>query len=272
MANSSKFLSGPGTRRRLAAATILAVSFVGGASVYRGIRVEATADDDRLRHQLVGRQDDGSVVITTNQVLTPAGRQVEFRGRPIAVALHPDRRTAAFLNGAYQALIVVDVASWTVKQEFTAAGGSASFTGIVYSPDGRTLYASQASGRIIVANVAADGTLTLNRFITTLPRSTIPYQGREDGDPLPGGLALSENGQRLYVVLSRNNSLAAVDLATDRVLAEIPVGNAPHAVVVVGDRAYVTNQGGRRARGSDFTNDSSGTDIVASARSGHAVT
>src|SRR5688572_1571032 len=58
--------------------------------------------------QLVGRQTDGSVVITTNQVLTPAGRQVEFQGRPLAVALSPDRRTAAFLNGTYQAIILVD--------------------------------------------------------------------------------------------------------------------------------------------------------------------
>jgi DNA-binding beta-propeller fold protein YncE len=154
----------------------------------------------------VGRQDDGSIVVTTNQILTPAGRQVEFRGRPLAVALSPDGRTATFLNGTYQAIILVDVGSWTVKQEFTAAGGSASFTGILYSRDGRRLYASQASGRIVVADVAPNGTLTLNRFITTLPRSTIAYQGREDGDPYPGGLALSQDGTILYAVLNRNNS------------------------------------------------------------------
>jgi len=34
------------------------------------------------------------------------------------------------------------------------------------------------------------------------------------------------------VVLNRNNSLAVVDLRGDRVVAETPVGNAPHAVVV----------------------------------------
>jgi hypothetical protein len=120
---------------------------------------------------------------------------VEFRGRPLAVALSPDGSTAAFLNGAYRAIILVDVATWTVKQEFTDAGGSASFNGILYSHDGRMLYASQASGRIVVANVAADGTLSLNRFITTLPASPIPYPGREDGDPYPGGLACQTMGR-----------------------------------------------------------------------------
>ena len=76
--------------------------------------------------QQVGRQKDGSVVLSTNQVITPAGRQVEFRGRPNAVTLSPDRKRAAFLNGAYKAIILVDPESGAVKQEFDAAGPSAS--------------------------------------------------------------------------------------------------------------------------------------------------
>jgi YVTN family beta-propeller protein len=237
-----------------------------------GLRVQGRNEPNRMGDAQVGRQADGSVVVTTNQVLTPAGRQVEFRGRPLSVVLSPDGRTAAFLNGTYQAIILVDVDTWTVKQEFTAAGANVSFTGIAYSADGRLLYASQASGRVIVADVTPAGTLVLNRFITTLPQSPIPYPGREDGDPLPGGLALSDDQNTLYVVLSRNNSMAAVDVASSRLIAEIPVGNAPYGIVMDGNLAYVTNQGGRRARASDFTNDSSGTPIVASARSGHAIT
>jgi YVTN family beta-propeller protein len=256
-------------RRAVAGATILVACAIGAVGFYRDVGAQASL---RLEFERVGRQPNGSVVVTTNQVLTPAGRQVEFRGRPLAVALSPDGHTAAFLNGAYQAIILVDVASWTVKQEFTASGGSASLNGILYSHDGRRLYASQANGRVIVADVAADGTLALNRLITNLPRSPIPYPGREDGDPYPGGLALSEDGTRLYVVLNRNNSLAVFDLVNNVVLAEIPVGNAPHGVVVVGGRAYVTNQGGRRARGGDFTNDSSGTAIVANPVSGNSIT
>jgi YVTN family beta-propeller protein len=243
---------------------------IGVLGVY--LRADAGVGSGGLFWQHVGRQSDGSVVVTTNQFITPAGRIVEFRGRPLAVAFHPDGRTAVFLDGTYQALIVADVDAWTVKQEFTAAGDSASFTGLVYSPDGRRLYASQATGRPIVADVAPDGGLALNRFITTLPASPIPYPGREDRDPYPAGLALSDDGATLYAVLSRNNSLAAVDVDTGQLIAEIPVGNAPHGVVVSGARAYVSNQGGRRARRAEFTNDSSGTDVVASPRSGHAVT
>src|SRR5262245_59842431 len=157
-------------------------------------------------------------------------------------------------------------------QVCSMAAALASFTCISYSSDGRRLYSSQSSGRLIVADVTPAGTLVLNRYITTLPKSTIPYSGREDGDPLPGGLALSDDQKTLYVVLSRNNSIAAVDVVSSSLIVEIPVGNAAHGIVVDGNLAYVTNQGGRRARGSDFTNDSSGTPIVASQRSGHALT
>jgi hypothetical protein len=58
---------------------------------------------------LIGRQPHGRVVLTTNQIIKPNGQQVEFRGRPNAVALSPDGKTAAFLNGAYKAIILIDV-------------------------------------------------------------------------------------------------------------------------------------------------------------------
>jgi YVTN family beta-propeller protein len=214
----------------------------------------------------VGRQADGSVVVSTNQVLTPAGRQVEFRGRPIAVTLSPDGKTAAVLNGTYKAIIVVDVATGTVKQEFDVPGASASFAGLLYSPKGDVLYASQATGRILIASVAADGTLTLDALVDGLPKSSAPFPGREDGDPYPGGLALSKDGGTLYVTLNRSNALSVFDLATRTITKQISVGNAPHDVVVVGDKAYVSNQGGRPAGASDFTLNSSGTPIVSSSR------
>ena len=119
-----------------------------GVVIAIGLGIEGKDVPNRMGSALVGRQADGRVVVTTNQFLTPAGRQVEFRGRPLSVALSPDGRTAAFLNGTYQAIILVDVETWTVKQEFTAAGASVSFTGIAYSSDGRRLYASQSVGAV----------------------------------------------------------------------------------------------------------------------------
>lgn len=217
----------------------------------------------------LGRQPDGTVLLSTNQLLTPAGRQVEFQGRPNAVTLSPDRKTAAFLNGSYKAIILVDPETGRVKQEFDAAGKSASFSGILYSKDGKTLYASQANGRLIIAKVADDGTIARYKVVK-LPKGKVYYPGAKF-NPYPGGLALSEDGKTLYVCLNRNNTLGVFDLASRR-LKEIAVGNAPTNVVVSGNKAYVSNRGGRPAQEGDFTVDSSGTPIVAHRESAYAIT
>ena len=208
-----------------------------------------------------GRQADGGILLPTGQTVTPRGRQVEFPGRPIAVALRPDGKTATVLNAAGRSLVVIDIATGTVKQQFTPQIDRASYAGLVYSADGDQLYASQASGSIAVAEVADDGALSL------AARVELP---QEDGNPYPGGLALSKDGEELYVALSRDNALGVIDLETRQLTARIPVGNAPHAVVVAAGKAYVTNQGGRRPDPGEPTNDSSGTPVVADAESGSA--
>jgi YVTN family beta-propeller protein len=213
----------------------------------------------------VGRQPNGSVLVNTGQFITPAGKQIEFNGRPVAVTLSPDGKTAAFLNGVGSSqgkfIVVVDLSTGKLKQEFNPANGGASFDGITYSKDGSKLFASDASGKLVIANVAADGTLSLDASIS-LP----------DNKSYPGGLALSEDGQTLYIALSGKNSLGVFNLASRQLVNEIPVGNAPHAVLVAGHKAYVSNQGGRKAVEGDFTNDSFGTPIVADRETGGSIT
>jgi YVTN family beta-propeller protein len=208
----------------------------------------------------VGRQSDGAVVTPSGQLVTPAGTQVDFAGRPLAVAIRPDGRTAAFLSGtSIQAgtaplLTVVDLATAKVVQQLRpAASGVASFGGIVYAPDGKRLYAS-AIDAVVEASVAADGSLTTGRRLLV--------------GQYPTGLAVSSDGATLYAALNTKNAVAIVDLASGAVRAQVPVGNAPQAVLVVGTKLYVANQGGRVAGRGDHTNLSSGTKVVADANTG----
>jgi hypothetical protein len=198
--------------------------------------VEGRDEGNRMGSAQVGRQADGSVVVTTNQVLTPAGRQVEFRGRPLSVVLSPDGRTAAFLNGTNQAIILVDVPTWTVNQEFSTAGGSASFTGIAYSADGRQLCASQASGRVIVADVTAAGTRP-EPVHHVAPQFPLTPDARMAIRCRAASLSAKTRARSRVVLSPQHNSIAAVDLASSRVTREIPVGNAPHGILVAGNLA-----------------------------------
>ena len=217
----------------------------------------------------VGPQPDGSFVTPTNQVVTPAGAQVNFNGRPVAVAVRPDQKTAAVLveGGGYPLptlpIVIVDLASGSVKQQFNPGKINGAASGLLYSKDGAHFYFSQDNGRVVVANVAADGTLSLQTVIEIAARL---------GSANNGALALSSDGKTLYVVLNNINSVGIIDLTTNQLTGTIPVQNAPFGIVVSGNYAYVTNQGGRPAQSGEYTDLSAGTPIVADAKSAFSIT
>ncbi|MGA7410302.1 MAG: bifunctional YncE family protein/alkaline phosphatase family protein [Bryobacteraceae bacterium] len=223
-----------------------------------------------LHDYRVGPQADGSFVVPTNQIVTPAGRQISFNGRPLAVAVNPNRNTAAVLNtGSGEStlptspVVIVDLVAGNVKQEFNPGNNHASYDGVIYSQDGTHLYFSQDDGLISIAKVASDGTLALDAQIK-LPAAA--------GAVNNGGLALSPDQTTLYVVLNMANSLGVIDLTKRKFTRKIAVGNAPTNVAIVGDFAYVTNQGGRTAKPGEFTDLSAGTPIVADRRSAASIT
>ena len=72
-------------------------------------------------------------------------------------------------------------------------------------------------------------------------------------DDIPAGLAISPDGRRLYVALNMSNRFVELDAATGKVLRLWNVGVAPYAVVLAGDKAYVSNWGGRRPQTNSVT-------------------
>ena len=79
-------------------------------------------------------------------------------------------------------------------------------------------------------------------FTMPLPPANAPRRKTE----IPAGLAVSPDGKRLYVALNLSNRLAELDAATGKVLRLWDVGVAPYDVVLAGNKAYVSNWGGRR--------------------------
>lgn len=229
-----------------------------------GLLVSSNAVQAATTDAPVGRQPDGSIRTAQGQVLTPAGRQVEFGGRPVAVTIRPDGRTATMLvSSAGESLRVIDLASGTLVQSRDGAGSS--YNGIAYAPGGSALYSSDDSGRLAFTPVNSDGTLG------TPTRVSIPQQS-PGANPLPTGIAVPADGSTLYVALSRDNALAVIDVATRTLVRRIPVGNAPHSVLLAAGTVYVSNEDGRPAVAGDFTNDSAGTAIVADRFGGGSTT
>jgi YVTN family beta-propeller protein len=247
---------------------------------------------------VAGPQKNGSWVVSSGQVLTPAGTEVDLgdnvRAKAIALNPNPQSHTAAVLTlGAAEAVEVFDTATGVVLQNYITLGhdSSGSYSGIAYSADGKYLVFSQDSSNVAIAKVTAQGLLEDyaqvsvppdNSFITCFPNSPIGPYARpcgtfySTGTSYPGGVALSQDGKSAYALLNQNNTLTKIDLtATPPVQGtQIRVGNAPHSVVISSDgtTAYVSNEGGRAAMESDFQIYSAGTEIVADPVVGAAIT
>ncbi|MBU6401770.1 MAG: phosphoesterase, partial [Verrucomicrobia bacterium] len=120
-------------------------------------------------------------------------------------------------------------------------GGQASYTGLVFSPDGTRLYLSNVNGSIKVFGVNAAGRVS-GLYSIALPPSGLTQRTND----IPAGLAISRDGRRLYVALNLSNRLLELDPVSGATLRLFDVGVAPYAVALVGRKVYVSNWGGRR--------------------------
>src|ERR1700751_5887781 len=93
----------------------------------RGLSIPAFAQSTQFPTYVTGPQPNGSWVVSSGQVITPAGTQVDLgiRVRAKAVALNPNTatHTAAVLTmGASQAVEVFDTNTGAVLQNYIAFG------------------------------------------------------------------------------------------------------------------------------------------------------
>jgi YVTN family beta-propeller protein len=266
-----------------------------------GLSAQGFAQSQEFPTYQVGPQSNGTYVMSTGQIVAPAGRVVML-GSPVrakAIAINPinPNYAAVLLMGAAQAVQVINLASGKVIQNYSPFGDSdGSFTGISFTPDGSKLLFSQDESNLAIARVNATSSLLSDYEQLAVPptQSYIKCAGITVGlpsDPLnflcgqfyngntyssnPAGIAVSSDSTTGYVILNANNTVQPVDLTIDPPQLkgrQIRVGNAPNSIVINGTTAYVSNEGGRQAKPGDFTNISNGTPIVANTVNGSATT
>lgn len=227
---------------------------------------QVLADDFAASKSPVGHAGD-SLITPVNQIVTPAGKQVELPGmRPQALVLSPDGKLFV-TAGLTHELVVLDPATGkalqrvafpsdrareqaAVSPEILSPDGKAqlSFTGLTFSPDGLRIYLSNVNGDIKVFKVGRDRKISpLVSF--ALPPADAPLRREE----IPAGLAVSADGKKLYVAGNLSNRLLELDAVTGTVLRQWEVGVAPFDVALVGHKAYVSNWGGRRPEAGSVT-------------------
>jgi YVTN family beta-propeller protein len=184
-----------------------------------------------------GPQPDGTGVTPEGWRIAPAGKQTPLGPGPLAVATTPDGALVLVANGGFSdhALLVVDAGNGSVVQTIPgAADGSTGFyVGLAVSRDGTRAYASDGQGSGVHTFTIA------GRSLSEGPELALP------AGAWPAGIALSRDGQRLFVAGNLSDSLYILD-ATGAITGTIAVGHLPYGVALSRDgrRAYVTNWGG----------------------------
>lgn len=247
------------------ATAVLAVFFCLTARSLAAV-TDDTAFDPR---ETVGRAGTNRVVLPVNQVITPAGKQIELPGlRPQVLALSPDGRLLVTAGKTRDVVVLdpntgavlekVELPPDTVQAASSAAASShilkpdkneqVSFTGLIFSPDGSRLYLSNVKGSLKVFSVSEDHHLQGVGSIS-LPDANAPKRKAD----IPAGLAISKDGRKLYVAGNLSNKLLEFELPSGTFCRSFEVGVGPYEVALVGQKAYVSNWGGRRPDADSVT-------------------
>ena len=152
----------------LNAVTLVAILSMIAASGVDAVAAETT----------VGQNVNGGVIVPTKQLIRPAGKTVEFKGRPIDLAVAPDGKHVFLKDNS--GIVVIETESWQVTQELKLKlpeGGS--MHGILLSRDGRRLYATGSGNMLFEATIGSDATVKLGRRITMQSQSASPNKPTE---------------------------------------------------------------------------------------------
>ena len=225
---------------RLRAFTIICLMAVTG---YMFVRTTA---QERRNPVTPGKQPNGSVLVTTNQAVTPIGIVHYTEGaRPKDVALSPDGKTLAVLTNKQNQAVLLYAAQ---TGEIEAAVGIEKLTtdalGLAWSPNGNHLYASCQKGAIV--RITNDG--------GTWKQDAVFQINGANGDPqLLGWLCLQTD--RVSMSPWAGATQLACSLSPDGKLRQtVPVGVAPYRILLShdGNTLYAANRGGHKV-GEDVT-------------------
>ncbi|HMA54543.1 MAG TPA: phosphoesterase, partial [Acidobacteriota bacterium] len=214
--------------RSLRAAAVAATIVLLSAASSGRIGLRAAQDKDA-----VGPKAPGRSIVPVNQIVTPYGIQSNLPGmRPQALALSPDGKILA-VSGKTPELVILDAVSGKLEQRVPLPAeeqkeqhpeavspmildpdleGQLSYTGLIFTPDGRRIYLSNVDGSVKVFSVDPDGTVEPSHTIP-LPLAGAPRRAEE----IPAGLAVTPDGRRLYVCGNLSNRLLELDPATGTV-------------------------------------------------------
>ncbi|MFG2562955.1 alkaline phosphatase family protein [Streptomyces sp. NPDC048496] len=244
-----------------------------GIAVVLAVTGTAVAQTHQFGTEQVGQVTANGQVVSADQYIAPYGsRTVINDGKIMSSSVSPDgTHLAASVTDGGIALVVMDLNTGQVKQrvgtpasaDLRIKSNAVGQEGPTYSPDGSQLWLGQADG-YTKFTVNPDGTLSNPTTIS------IPADGSKRA--LVGAAVFSADGSTVYSAVNGQNRVVAIDTATGTTKQNWTVGNAPRGIAMVGNKLYVSNEGGRPAKAGDTTINSYGTQVPANPDTGATTT
>jgi len=204
-------------------------------------------------------------VLPSGRLVTPAGDSVVTGIDALGVALTPDGRFAIVtcgdadhpalrslvdpsISGGY-ALAVVDTVTMRVIDRYQVPGetfwlGVAALTDPAAPSRTLVLAAGGPANAVYAFTLDATGRLVPDRRHTIAIPSPVDPALVSLGHASPGMLTVSHDGRRAYVVNEAAATVAAIDTRARSVSGPLrPVGFAPFAAAIAGDRLLVSDEG-----------------------------
>ena len=182
----------------------------------------------------------------TNQTCLPTGVCLDAAGSsssvgnmPLAMISSPEKdRIVVSLSGwREQGLQVVERDTGKITQTISQPSA---FVGLAFSKDGKTLYASGGNEDAIFVYEWKDKQAVLKDRVILAPK-----EKDKDGTKFPAGIALSNDGKKLYVAENLDDMLAVINVESKKIEQRLPTENYPYGVAVAPDgKVFVSAWGG----------------------------
>jgi DNA-binding beta-propeller fold protein YncE len=199
------------------------------------------------RHVLLeppGRLEQASMrgdvaTLVNGRRVTPAGVVVRTQSYSWGLAISPDQSRAALLRA--DAIEVVDLRPPHAIRRYPPRGttdksfGTGTYMGIVFAPDGRSVYYSNANEGQILRLDLASGAIV----------AALDIDGNGSEDSFVGDFVLTRDGRTIVAVDQFNFRLVSIDVQSGQVRQSVRVGRHPFAVALSADQrtAWVSNVG-----------------------------
>ena len=185
-----------------------------------------------------GRESRDVTLLPNGWRISPAGKHVSVGDLPLAMVQSADGRHVIVSSNGWSkpTLTVVDPKNFYVRSKLTVENA---WLGLAWAPGGRKLYSSGAADSTVREFDFAGGLLRPERsFVLARPHR----------ESFVGGISITPDGTRLFAVHVLGELLSAVDLASGRVAASLPLPAEAYTSLVSADgkTLYVSLWGGAR--------------------------